>query len=120
MPVGAAFNIAAIQTLWTTVKSQLATYQAAIDAAAVAGLALEQSLIQMSALSGPDIPEWVHNQMRQRNNGYKPFEQAIGGGPGGPARTTVFARDPVIPQDLSQLDLRPVTITLTAQICQLS
>jgi hypothetical protein len=121
MPVGAAFNIAAIQTLWTgSVKPQLAAYLAAIDAAAVAALTLEQSLIQMDSLCGPDIAEWVHNQMRQRNNGYKPFEQAIAGGPGGPARTTVYARDPVIPQDLSQLDLRPVTSTLTAQICQLS
>jgi hypothetical protein len=111
-------NKVAIQAAWTTAKAQLATVQA--DAATLANdlASLEASCDALYSLSAGDVADWLRQNARQTRLGYQP--RVSSHGDSAPASLSIMAPDPKTPRDTTSVDQRPVTITSTAQSCQLS
>jgi hypothetical protein len=111
-------NKAAIQAAWTTAKAQLATILA--DAATLANdlAALEASCDALYSLNAGDVGDWLRQNARQGRLGFQP--RVSSHGDTAPALLSIWAPDPKTPRDTTSVDQRPVTITSTAQSCQLS
>jgi hypothetical protein len=118
-PGYAAQNRAAIQAAWTTAKAQLATVQADANTLANDLAALEASLDTLDSLNAGDVVEWLRTNAKQTRQGYMP-RPSLSGRSAAPQMLSVWAPDPKTPRDTSSVDQRPVTITPTAQTCQLS
>lgn len=110
-------NIAAIQAAWTTAKAQLA--QLSTDAATVATeLAnIEASCDLLISLGAADVAEFVRRSAFQTRVGYQPRFGSQGAAPALPA---IFAPDTTKPRDLTTVDQRPISSTVSGQFCYLS
>ena len=113
-------NIAAVQAAWTAAKAHLATFKADLATLMNTDLSnLEADRDLLYQLNAPDVAEWLAVQIEQAGGvGSQPRSSAGGGTT--PQVVRVMATNPAVARDLSLTDQRPVTITPTAQVCQLS
>jgi hypothetical protein len=116
-PGYAVSNLAAVQAAWTTAKADLATAQATLATLQTNLATLEADCDALYALNAGDVAEWLRRNLIQTLLGNKPRVSAHGDS--APQVLAVFAAQPGA-RDLSNVDQRPVTITPTAQVCQLS
>jgi hypothetical protein len=116
-PGYASSNRAAVQAAWTTAKADLATAQATLATLQANLATLEADCDALYALNAGDVAEWVRRNMIQTILGNKPRVSAHGDS--APQVLAVWAAQPGA-RDLSNVDQRPVTITPTAQSCQLN
>jgi hypothetical protein len=114
---GPGQNIAAIQAAWTTAKAQLAQIQT--DAATLANdlTALEATCDTLYGYGAGDVVDWLRTQSRQTRFGYQPRISA--GGNIAPSLVEVQAPQPGT-RDTTTVDLRPISVTPTGQLCNLS
>jgi hypothetical protein len=116
-PGYAVTNAAAVQAAWTTAKADLATAQATLATLQTNLGTLEADCDALYALNAGDVVDWLRRNLIQTLLGRQPRVSV--GGIAAPQVLAVFAAQPG-PRDLSNVDQRPVTITQTAQACQLS
>jgi hypothetical protein len=116
-PGYATSNKAAVQAAWTTAKADLATAQATLATLQTNLGTLEADCDALYALNAADVVDWLRRNLIQTLLGRQPRVSA--GGNAAPQVLAVWAAQPGA-RDMSNVDQRPVTITPTAQSCQLS
>ncbi len=117
MPGGPGANAAAIQALWSTVKSQLATVQADLNQAATDAATLEANLDLLYGYGAGDLVDWVRNQYKQTRLGYR--QRISAGGNVAPFALNVGAPDAAA-RDTSNVDQRPISSTATGSLLGLT
>jgi hypothetical protein len=113
-----AQNVAAVQAAWTTAKANLATTKAAFATLLANLLTNEGDITALSNLGATDVSEWLRKNLQQMGVGNQPFISPIAGAY--VAIPDVFAIQPGTSRDLTNVDARPISSTLTGATVGLS
>ncbi len=100
-------SFAQVQADYNAAKTALASFQAAVDSAAAALLALNQANQQLKADGCGDVAEFFYEQAIEANQGYSVAE--------GSARVVIFARDPAKSRNLDLV--QQLTAHSVTQLC---